>query len=285
MNRILPTLLLSCSLFSIAIAQQEKRPSKLTTDELVAKHLASIGEGSGLAHKSMVLTGTGTISSKLGAKFLLTGPSQMASAGRSFVLAMAFDSPIYPYEKIGFDGDKVYFGYPNGKTTVLGNYVKAHSSIVKDGLLGGALSTGWPLLDLKSDPKIKLDLRGTTKINDRPCYKVKYTSSRIGDISITLFFDSETFRHVRTEYVYTIEGRIGTSPTDVRSSSRTERYLLTEDFGNFNVADKTTLPFSYNISITTERQIGSEATSREWNFTVEKVYFDQVLSSEVFKVS
>lgn len=233
----------------------------------------------------MVLTGTGTISSKLGAKFLLTGPSQMASAGRSFVLAMAFDSPIYPYEKIGFDGDKVYFGYPNGKTTVLGNYVKAHSSIVKDGLLGGALSTGWPLLDLKSDPKIKLDLRGTTKINDRPCYKVKYTSSRIGDISITLFFDSETFRHVRTEYVYTIEGRIGTSPTDVRSSSRTERYLLTEDFGNFNVADKTTLPFSYNISITTERQIGSEATSREWNFTVEKVYFDQVLSSEVFKVS
>jgi hypothetical protein len=198
---------------------------------------------------------------------------------------MAFDSPVYPYEKVGFDGDEVYFGYPNGKTTVLGNYIKAHNSIVKEGLLGGVLSTAWPLLDLSSNPKTRLDLDGTTKINKRPCYKVRYTSSHIGDIRITLFFDAETFRHVRTEYLYTIDGRIGTSPTDVRSSSRTERYLLTEEFGNFNVADKTTLPFSYKINVSTERQIGSEATSREWGFLVEKVYFDQPLDRNVFKVS
>jgi hypothetical protein len=103
----------------------------------------------------------------------------------------------------------------------------------------------------------------------------------------TLYFDAETFRHVRTEYEYKIEGRIGTSSTDVRSSSRTERYHLTEDFSDFKTAGKLVLPFTYKINVTNELQLvsGPGTNSRDWTFTILQVYYNEPLEATVFKVS
>jgi hypothetical protein len=265
-----------------------KKLEKIAVEEIVSKHLASIGTPEDIiAAKTRVMTGDGTIVSKLGSGFTLTGPAQFASDDTMVLFAMAFESEIYPYEKLAFDGKDQSFGLPSGKTTFLGAYMKSQNSILREGLFGGALSSAWTLTRLSSLAKPKLSADGSTVIDGRSCYKVTYASPRTGELKIALYFDGETFRHIRTEYEYSIQGRIGTSPTDVRSSSSTERYKLREDFGDFRPAGKLTLPHSYVINIINDLQIETRSgtISREWNFRINNVYFDQKLEAGTFKVS
>jgi hypothetical protein len=269
--------------------KDQKKPAKISVDELIARHIASIGPADVVARiKSRVLVGEGKLESKLGSTFILTGAGQIASQGDKVLYAIIFNHPLYPYEKAAFDGNDQSLGLPNGKRTFLfGDFLRSQTSILKDGLFTGALSTAWPLLDLKSRKSVKLEYAGTSKIDDRQCYKLKYSSGRSGDLKTTLYFDAETYRHIRTTYEYTIEPRIGTSSTDVRSSSRIERYSLREDFSGFKMAGKLILPFTYTINITNEGQIESQpgTNSREWTFTVLQVYYDEPLEATVFKVS
>ncbi len=283
------SVIVSLSLGAVALCQADKdgkKPARMTVDEIVSRHLASIGTPDALASsKSRVMVGDGQLVSKLGASFVLNGKAQMASQGDKILYAMVFDSPVYPYEKVAFNGTDVSVGLPNGKRTLLAAYFKAQSSILKEGLFSGSLSTAWALLEIKNKKSVKLESLGTSKINNRQCYKIKYSSSSTGDLKIALYFDGETFRHVRTEYKYTIEGRIGTSSTDVRSASRTERYHLTEDFSDFKVAGKLTLPFTYMLNVTNELQIDSGTNSRDWIFTIRDVHYDEELKDGAFKVS
>lgn len=268
--------------------KDQKKPAKISVDELIARHIASIGPADVIAGiKSRVLVGEGKLESKLGSAFILHGTGQIASQENKVLYAMIFRSPVYPYEKVAFDGNDQSLALPNGKRTLLVNFLKSQTSILKEGLFTGALSTAWPLLDLKSRKSVKLDFAGTSKIDDRECYKLKYSSGRSGDLKTTLYFDAETYRHIRTTYEYTIEPRIGTSSTDVRSSSRIERYSLREDFSDFKMAGKLTLPFTYTINITNELQIVSQpgTNSREWTFTLLQVYYNEPLEATAFKVS
>jgi hypothetical protein len=266
--------------------QKPKKIEKISVQELVAKHLASIGRDEDIKGiKSRVMVGEGTLVSKLGAAFRLKGTAQLASEGNRVLFAMLFDSDIYPYEKAAFDGKEQSLGFPSGKRTMLAEFFRSQNSILKDGLFMGALSSAWTLANLESIPKAKLELAGVSKINERQCYKVKYSSSRTGSLKVTLYFDAETFWHLRTEYQYTIEPGMSTSSTDVRSSSRIERYSLSEEFSDFKVADKLTLPFLYTINITNEGQIASGTNSRDWTIKILQVYFDEALSVDVFKVS
>ena len=280
--------LLSLSLASGVQAQKEsdQKPRKISAEELLTKHLAAIGRDEDRKSiKSRVMVGEATLSSKLGVTFTLKGTSQLASEGNKLLFAMLLDSSVYPYEKAAFDGRELSVGFPSGKRTMLGNYLHAQNSIVKDGLFMGALSSTWPLANLESSPKVKLEVSGTAKVDERQCYKVKYSSNRTGTMKVTLYFDAETFLHRRTEYQYTIEPGIGTSPTDIRSTSRIERYNLTENFSDFKVAGKLTLPFLYSINITNEGQIASVTNSRDWTVKILQVYFDEALGADVFKVS
>jgi hypothetical protein len=279
----------------VVISQNEKildkdqeKPAKISVDELIARHIASIGPANVIAGiKSRVLVGEGKLESRLGSAFIINGTGQIASQGAMVLYAVIFNSPLYPYEKAAFDGNDQSLGLPNGKRTILADFLRSQNSILKDGLFTGALSTAWPLLDIKSKKSVKLEYAGTSKIDDRQCYKLKYSSGRSGALKTTLYFDAETYRHIRTTYEYTIDPGIGTSSTDVRSSSRIERYSLREDFSDFKMAGKLILPFTYTINITNELQIVSQpgTNSREWTFTVVQVYYDEPLETSVFKVS
>jgi hypothetical protein len=265
---------------------EAQKIEKISAEELLAKHLASIGHDADIKGiKSRVMVGEGTLASKLGAVFTLKGTAQVASEGNKVLFAMVFDSEVYPYEKAAFDGKEQSLGFPSGKRTMLGDFLRSQNSILKDGLFMGALSSAWTLANLESIPKAKLELAGVSKVNERQCYKVKYSSSRTGSLKITLYFDVETFRHVRTEYQYTTEPGMGRSSTDVRSNSSIERYSLREDFSDFKLAGKLTLPALYTINITSEGQIGSGTNSRDWTIKILQVYFDEALSVDVFKVS
>lgn len=272
----------------VVSAQEDKKPAKIGVDELIAKHLASIGPADVIAGvKSRVMVGNAKLESKLGSASVIYGKGQLASQEDKVLYAMVFSSSVYPYEKAAFDGKDQSLGLPNGNRTLLAEFLKTQNSILKDGLFTGALSTAWPLLDLKSRKSTKLEYAGTAKIDDRQCYKLKYTSGRSGNLKTTLYFDAETYRHIRTLYEYTLEPSIGRSSTDVRSSSRIERYSLREDFSDFKVAGKLTLPLTYTINITNELQISSTpgTNSLEWTFTILQVYYDEPLEATVFKVS
>jgi len=269
---------------SAAVRAQQK----MSANEVVAKHLASIGPAEVIASiKSRVMVGTSKLEAKIGTSSFITGPGQLASQGDKVLYALIFNSPNYPYEKAAFDGKDISLGLPNGNRTLLTDFLKAQGVILKDGLFTGALSTAWPLLDLKSKKGAKVEYAGTAKIDDRLCHKLKYSSGRTGDLKTTLYFDAETFHHVRTTYEYTTEPRIGRSSTDTRSSSRVERYSLTEEFSDFKIAGKLTLPMTYVIKSTNEQQIVSTqgANALEWTFIVLQVYYDEPLEATMFKVS
>jgi hypothetical protein len=56
---------------------------------------------------------------------------------------------------------------------------------MKEGLLGGALTTNWMGLS----PRGKLSSNGTKKINGRDAYVLTYSRKGGGDLDVTLYFD------------------------------------------------------------------------------------------------
>ncbi len=269
---------------SLGFSQENKevrKADKLTPEEIVTKHLASIGTPEDLAAvKSRVMIGQGRLSLKLGGSGALTGPAQMAAAGNMFLFAMIFNSNNYPYEKIGYNGKDLTVGIPDGQKTDLGKFLQARNPIMKEGLLGGVLSTAWPLLDTKAK-KVRLEYGGIQKFGERDYYKLKYTSG-VGDLKVTLYFDAENFHHVLTEYKYSIQSRIGTDPT-TSSGIKPDYYTLTETFSDFKTAGKLTIPFSYKINLTIQEN--ESVTSTDWAVKFADVYYDEKLDAAVFKVS
>ena len=87
---------------------------------------------------------------------------------------------------------------------------------------------------------------GTKKIDGKEVYAVGYSRKGGSDVDVTMYFDKETFRHVRTEYKRTSSAGIGTSPEQSSGFSET-RYKLVEDFGNFKTVNGLTLAQSYKV--------------------------------------
>ena len=270
--------------FSLGFSQENKdvkKPDKLTPEEIVAKHLASLGTPVDIAAvKSRVLIGQGRMTLKLGGSGALTGPAQMASTGNMFLFAIIFNSNNYPYEKIAYNGKDLTVGVPDGEKTDLGKFLQSRNPIMKEGLLGGALSTAWPLLDTKAK-KVKLEYGGTQKFGDKEYYKLKYTSG-IGDLKVSLYFDSETFHHVLTEYKYTVESNLSRDMA-VAARAKPNYFTLTEQFFDFKTVGKLTLPFSYKINLTIQEQ--ETVSSTDWAIKFVDVYNDEPLEAAAFKVS
>lgn len=278
------------ALCSFCFAQQ--KPEKLTAEEIVAKHLASIGTpGDIAAVTSRVMTGEGKIGfTPTGVEFT-SGVAQLASTGDKLIFAMIFEKKDYPYEKVAFDGKEQTVGHPNGGTTLLSEFLKAQNSVLKEGLFGGALSTAWPLLDLKAN-NAKIGYGGTEEIDGKPAYKLKYTS-RVGNMQVNLYFDANDFHHIRTEYKYTIEAAMASVATD-SSGAKPAYFTLTEDFHDFKKTEKLTLPMSYRVSVIRTAQ-GFNGSSQSVNLIIGgNVYLtakfvgvvnNEPLDPAVFKIS
>jgi hypothetical protein len=70
---------------------------------------------------------------------------------------MSFYSPVYPREQFAFDGSRFMAAFVTpGVRSSLGSFLMIHDFIFKQGLMGGTLSSAWPLLDL-SVAKAKLE--------------------------------------------------------------------------------------------------------------------------------
>lgn len=283
-RRQLSTAFLIFVIFS-SVTAAPLAPDKMKPEELVAKHLASIGPADALAAiKSRIIVGNATATTRLNAVKELTGPAQLASEGDRVLLAMIFNSTGYPYEKAGYDGEKLTLALwkTTGKRSALGDFLAAQDAVFKQGLIGGVLSSAWPLLNLSSKNP-RLSYGGTKKINDRQVHELKYSPRKGGgSLQISLYFDAETFRHVRTEYQYAISARMGATP-EQSISQQESRYKLEEEFSDFKTEGALTMPHTYRLRLTNQVPTGTQVI--EWTVNFSQFVFDQEIGAEAFNVS
>ncbi len=255
---------------------------KMTAEDVLAKHLDSIGSA-----KSRDSIKTRIIVSD--AEFLrqkqnpITGKSIIASSNEGAVFGINLDAINYRLDKFSFDGKRIRVGYIQpGIRSTLGNFLTSYETLLKDGLLGGTLSSSWALLDT-AGRKSKLTYDGTEKIDGNETYVLEFQPKGGADITVKMYFDGKNFRHVRTVYSRVIGARIGSGGVDSSGRQVETRHRLIEDFSDFKkYGGALTLPSSYKISYSI---VGGALTLNDlWKFKVTDASFNQPLGDNAFDI-
>jgi hypothetical protein len=265
-----------------AVALTLSAQEKLKPEEVVSKHLAAIGaDESRSSVKSRVIVGTAKFSYRVNRVGQTEGNAVMASDSIRSLIGMTFPEADYPHERLGFDGKNFTTGYVRpGIRTVLGDFLYSHNEVFKEGLIGGALNQSWPLLDV-SDKSPKLSSEGTQKVNGREAYVLGYVPRKGSDFEIKLFFDSETFQHVRSQYVQVISAQMGKT-IDTSSRQRSTRYQIIEEFADFKKESGLVLPHTYKLQLTIENQGGTSQFN--WALSLAQYAFNRKIPADSFDV-
>jgi hypothetical protein len=194
-----------------------------------------------------------------------------------------FPQQDYRGENVVFNGDAmgVAFANSNQSRSPLASFLLAQDVIVRDGLLSGALSTAWPLLNVE-DGKPKLTVEGVKKVDGVSAYQVHYQPRKRSDLQIFLYFDQETFRHIKTVYSTSVANNVGASITE-SAKLQPERTMLEERFSDFKTVDGLTLPIHWNLQFTRELPNGSTTVS-EWDLKEDQITNNMGLDPKNFAV-
>ena len=252
----------------------------MTPKDLIAKHIRSIGKPEEVAKiKSRGISGKAAVEFVVGAKGMLSdGQFLCVSDGRNLGMRMVFKDVNYPGEYFAYNGKETSVGYITpGQRSPVGDFVFRYNAFVKEGLLGGVLSTAWPLLK-PYEEQLEMQYK-QEKIGDISYHVLEYGTSKVfGDVKVKLYFDPKTFRHVRTEYRVRHKNEMSALPgiTDSRQQSVNQSpsgrpndrqptgtimqnqadsiYVLTEKFDNFGNVNGLVLPQDYYLDYSVEGQ-------------------------------
>jgi hypothetical protein len=256
---------------------------KLKPEEIINKHLEAIGSQDVRTNaQSRVILGVASSTLQVGGNGKIDGGAVMASEGAKNLIGMTFDAPIYPHDKMAFDGkDFTVSSLKPGVRSSLGKFLLTYNTIFREGLMGGTLSTSWPLLDLAIKSP-KLEYGGVKKVNGREAHQIKYRPRKDAGLEITLFFDKETFQHIQTQYQKVFTSLVADQPgiTDKRGQSLLK---LVEEFSDFKAENGLTLPHNYKLKLTIE----TENTSyyQDWDLNLTKFVFNRPLDAKEFVVT
>ena len=278
------------TLVVIAIAFQLVAPSasqsfvieKMKPEDVVARHLESIGTATARESvKTRIISGTSQVIFHTAPIGQAVGKAVLASEDTKNLIGMSFPSPVYPREQLGFNGESFVAAFVTpGVRSPLGAFLMTHNLIFKEGLMGGTLSSAWPLMDAKRPPK--LEYVGTKKINSQTFEELRYTPRVSSDLKVSLFFDPETFRHVRTEYERTIAAQTG-DRSYVAGVTREVRYKMVEEFSDFRPEGVLTLPHRYKINLFVDSPNGTSQT--EWVLNLAQFVFNDKIDPSSFSIS
>lgn len=261
-----------------SVSGQDK---KVTIGELITHHLDSIGSAQARNFpKNRVVAGTVKLVSRVGTAGNIDGQAAVASSGGKLRYSMRFASPQYTGEQLAFDGSKVLTGHlPSGRRSPLSLYLEQQSLPLREGLLGGSLSTAWALLRL-DQLRPRLDYKGLKKVDGRQLHEVSYRPEKGStDLKIALFFDPQTFQHVRTEYEFRVPARLGEGPND-STRLQEDYYKLSEDFEDFRAVDALMIPHKYRLQLQVQTSTGSNLF--DWNVVLDQVLHNQALDEQIF---
>lgn len=256
---------------------------KLKPEELVAKHLESIGPAEKRAAiTTRIIAGTSLVMIRTPPPQQAAGRAVLASEGIKNLIGMSFQSPVYPREQMGFNGNSFAAAYVTpGVRSALGNFLVTHDLVFKQGLMGGTLSSAWPLLDLAArNPR--LEYAGTKDVNNYTLHELRYLPRGGSELHISIYLDSETFRHMRTEYELVIPAPIGTRDY-VNVQEREIRYKMTEEFSDFKQESGLTLPHTYKIKLSVDSKGGTFLA--DWVITLSQFSFNEKIDPKSFNIS
>jgi hypothetical protein len=265
---------LSLTAFSVVSFGQ-----KLKAEEILAKHLDSIGTTEARSSvKSQMVLGEAKVTFISQKNQSPQGRVVLASAGEKNFLGMKLNALDYPWEKFSFDGKKAKVSnIRSGVRSILGNFVISNNQLLEESLLGGTLSTSWALLNIPAK-KAKITSDGVKKIDGKEVYALDY-SLRGSDVEIKMYFDKDTFRHIRTEYGRVTSARIGATPEESIRMSET-RLKVIEDFSDFKNENGLMLPHKYRILYSAIGQNGT--TEIEWAFNFTEFAFNPTFDEKTF---
>ena len=279
-------------------AASRKKP-KMTAEELVARHLQSIGPAEARAARAAcIANGTVKWRALLGGGGYLSGPMVLLSQENRVSLSMQFDHPSYSGEHFVFDGDKIHVDFMKpGVRSALGELVLVYDKLLREGLLGGVLSTAWPLA---SNRDVKLKYGGLRKIDGVKLHELGYRMR--SSLEVRLYFERETFRHRQTFYKLTIGDLLAPNisepyrsrdqapvvagiPLDgswLNSSQGETRVRLKERFSQFTAVGGLDLPTQWQLQFTVDTP---RATSLwEWAIELENITPNPRIDPEFFAV-
>lgn len=262
---------------------------KMTADEVVAKHLDSIGTSAARdSVKNRVVMSDVQFTLK-GSANPAVGKAVIASAGGKSLWGMSLNSNDYPQDRFGFSGKDVRVAYSRpGVYSIIGGFLRSYKEVVREGLLGGTVLSSWALQNVAKN-KAKLSYDGTKTVDGVETHVLGYTPRGGSDLTIKLFFDAGNFNHVRTEYSHVIAARQG-SNVDNSAGQSPDRYKVVEDFSNFQKSHGLTIPQAYKLSYSYSgasqlRTVQNAYREAEWAFKITNVGINQDLDPATFDIS
>jgi hypothetical protein len=253
-------------------------------EELLARHLDSIGSAAARAAvKDRVVQGGASYRILVGGGGKGEGKTGFVSEGHKLHFLLKLPYLEYRGESIVFNGEAVgvAFANSNQSRSPFANFISTQDVILRDGLLGGVLSTAWPLLNM-GDRKPQLIVEGLKKVDGRQLYQVRYQPAKHTEAVINLFFEPETFRHVKTVYATSVANNVGATITE-SSKLLPERTTLEERFSDFKTVDGLTLPTHWNLQFTRELPNGSTSVT-EWDLKEDQITNNMGLDPRNFEV-
>lgn len=253
---------------------------KLKAEDIVAKHLASLGPQEKVnAVRSIVAVGD------LGLEFVT--PKNLPAAGRVLFMsegdksffAVQTNSVDYPQEKFLFDGAKTHIAAPTvTNRTILGNFVQGSSAIYSQGMFGGTLSTSW-IMYKAAERGVKISVAGTKKIDGKEAYVLSVIPKGGSDVDIRMYFDQQSGRHLRTEYSRTQSAAQGRTMDESARNLET-RYKVTEEFSEHKEIEGVVMPTKYRILYSRSGQNGT--TELTWTALLTQIGFNQAIEAATF---
>ncbi len=258
------------------------RDEKIKPEELVARHLASIGTPEAIAAaRTRVMGGTAQVNFRLGGHGELRGKAGIVSEQEKIRVGLTFASLDYPGEQLGYDGNQITTGWVRpGQRSPFSEFAYLHDVMLREGLLGGTTTTAWALLKT-AQRQPKLNYSGLKKIEGRQVHELKYRAKKgAGDLQISLYFDTETYRHVGSQYRLVQPASMQTSISE-SSGQRDTIYQIVERFDDFKQVDGLTLPHGYKIVYTME---GPVTVLQDWVATIDQVTHNTPVDPKFFVV-
>jgi hypothetical protein len=266
------------------VASPSSAPDKIKPEDVIARHLESIGSAKARATvKTRIISGSSQVVFHTAPVGQATGRAVLASEDVKTLIGMSFPSPVYPREQLGFNGSTFMAAYIlPGSRSALGSFLMSHNLIFKQGLMGGTLSSAWPLLDL-AQRNAQLEYSGAKKVGNQMLHELKYLPHGGSDLQIKLYFEQDTFKHVRTEYERTIAGAMGDRSYVNPGTGRETRIKLVEDFSDFRKEGELDLPHTYKISLNTDTDAGTFLA--DWTIKLTQFIFNDKIDPNSFTIS
>jgi hypothetical protein len=286
-NLVLYAVLSFC--FAVASASAE---DKIGLDDLLKHHLESIGSAeTRSAAKTRVVEGDARYQVLESGVSPIDGRAALVSDGQKLHMMLKINFEGYSGERFIRNSDKtrIEATHANKTRSPLGTLLDADDIPLRDGLIGGVLTTDWALLDPEAH-KEKLKYEGLKNVSGKDLYVVSYHPGGKSELQIKLYFEQGTFHHLHTVYTQSKAPSLVTSPPrmgplspsgktrlpqlngpDVKTAqSAPTVWSIEESFDDFKTRDGLTLPTHYELRF--ERQLPSRAPSRTvWEVTTTRV--------------